>query len=86
MQYKEMLEKTTITIIGICKGVSEYVNKDKKSYFSVDVEVKDTKMPVNVRLPENFNRAALGQYELVKIPVCIKPSWDRMGIVLEALV
>lgn len=85
MNYKDLLAKTSVVVTGICKGVNEYVNAEKKSFWSVDLEILGTKMPVNVRLPEKFNRASLLEYEVVKINCQIKPSFDKKGIVLEAL-
>lgn len=86
MNYKELLSKTSVIVIGINKGLNEYVNDKKVSYWSVDLEVLGTKMPVNVRLPAEYNRAALVEYDLCKIPCVIKPSFDKKAIVLEALV
>jgi len=86
MQYKEMLEKTMCLVVGIVKGLNEYVNKDKKSYWSVDLEVKGTKSPVNVRLPDNFDRSKIVEYELVKLQCVFRDSFDRKSKVLEALV
>lgn len=85
MQYKEMLEKTVVMVVGICKGLNEYISDKQKSYWSVDLEIKGTKMPVNIRLPENFNRQAFKEYELVKVSCVIKPTFDRKGIMLEAV-
>jgi len=84
MQYKEMLDKTCCLLVGIVKGLNEYVNAEKKSYWSVDLEVKGTKMPVNVRLPDGFERSKLVEYEIAKFQCVIKPSFDKKGIVLEA--
>lgn len=85
MQYKEMLEKTAVLIVGICKGINEYVNDKQVSYWSVDLEIQGTKMPVNVKLPTAFNRSVLKEYELAKLQCLIKPSFDKKGIVLEAI-
>lgn len=84
--YQELLEKSGIQIIGIVKSVNEFTSqKNGKVYFSVDVEAKGTKMPINIKLPENFNRAALQCYELTKLMVRIMPGFDRKGIELHAI-
>jgi len=86
MQYQEMIAKTMIVVVGIVKGINEYVNKEKVSYWSVDLEVKGTKMPVNIRLPEKFDRSKLVEYQLTKLECVVKPSFDKKGIVIEAIV
>lgn len=86
MNYKEMIEKTGLQIIGLCKGVEEYVKKDTgKCYYSVDVEIKGTKMPVNIKLPEGYNKSNLKPFELVKLDCIIIPSFDRKGIQILAV-
>lgn len=81
---REALEKTGIQIIGICKGVSEYVGKTR-TYYSVDLECKGTKMPINVRLPEGFDRSKLPDYELVKLMCKIMPSYDKKAVEIHAI-
>lgn len=85
MNYKEMLDKTCCKVAGICKGVNCYTSDAKKDYWSVDLEIQGTKMPVNIRLPEGFPREKLIDYELALLTVCIKPSFDKKGIILEAI-
>jgi len=85
MNYKELIEKTGLQIIGLCKGVEEYVKKETgKCYYSVDVEIKGTKMPVNIKLPEGYNKSHLKPFELVKLDCVIIPSFDRKGIQILA--
>lgn len=85
MQFKEMIDRTGLKITGICKGVNEFISKEQKAYYSVDVEIKGTKMPVNVKLPADFNRTVLKVYELVELSCIIMPSFDKKGIQLVAL-
>jgi len=85
MQYKEMLEKTSCLVQGIVKSVNEYVNKDKKSFWSVDLEVKGTKSPVNIRLPDYFDRSKLVEYELARFSVAFVDSFDKRSKVMVAL-
>lgn len=85
MQYKEMLEKTSCLIQGIVKGVNCYVNKDNKSFWSVDLEIKGTKSPVKIRLPEHFDRSKLQEYELARFSVAFVDSWDKQSKVMVAL-
>lgn len=85
MQYKEMLEKTSCLVQGIVKSINEYVNKDKVSYWSVDLEVKGTKSPVNIRLPSNFDRSKLAEYELARFSVCWVDSFDKRSKVMVAI-
>jgi hypothetical protein len=88
MEYAEMLGKTQIAIVGICKGVNEYVSKKSvppKIYFSVDVEVAPSKNPVNIKLPDNFDRLKLKLYDLCQIKCEIKPSYDKRSIEIHAL-
>jgi len=86
MQYKEMIEKTACLVIGIVKGVNEYVNKEGKSYWSVDLEVKGTKSPINVRLPLQFDRSKLVEYDIAKFSCKFQDSFDKKSKVLEAIV
>jgi len=86
MNYKELIEKTGLRILGICKGVNEYVQKETgKCYYSVDVEIKGTRMPVNVKLPEGYNKSKLVPFDMVQLDCCIQPSFDRKGIQILAL-
>lgn len=86
MNYKDMVEKTGLLITGICKGVNEFVQRDTgKCYYSVDVEIKGTRMPVNIKLPEGFDKSKLIPFDLVNISCCIQPSFDRKGIQILAL-
>lgn len=79
-----MLSKTGVQILGICKGINSYVGKEK-TFWSVDLEVQGTRMFVNVRLPEGFNRSVFNLYELTKLNVRIVPTFDKKGIQLEAI-
>ena len=81
--FKEMLEQTKINIVGICKGVNVYKGKDKE-YHSVDLEIKGTKMPVNIKLPDNYDERKLVDYELVNLRCIVKPSFDKKAIELHA--
>lgn len=81
--YKETMAKTGAVIHGLCRGVSMYQGKEK-AYWSVDVDVKSTKLPVNIRLPESFNRASLQEGELVKISVCFRPAFGGKGLEIHA--
>ena len=85
MQLKEMLAKTKIEVVGICKGINEYISDKGVTYWSVDVECRGTKMPINIKLPQGYNRLPLVEYDLVTIPCIVKPSFDKKGIYLEAL-
>lgn len=86
MEYKDMLEKTGLPVIGICKGVNEYVQRDTgKCYYSVDVEIKGTRLPINIKLPEGYVKSKLIPFELVAIPCSIQPTYDRKGIRIVAL-
>jgi len=85
MQYKEMLEKTSCLVQGIVKSVNCYTNKDSKSYWSVDLEVRGTKMPINIRLPEDFDRSKLAEYELARFSVCFIDSFDKRSKVMVAI-
>lgn len=82
---QEMIEKTSIKVDGICKGVNEFVSQKGVSYWSVDVEVKGTRMPINIKLPANFKKESLRTYELCSLLVTIKPGFDRKGIELHAM-
>lgn len=83
MEYKEILSKTSLKIVGICKGVNKYVGKTKE-YYSVDLEVKGTKMPVNVKLGDDFKRETLKDYELVVLDVVVMPAFDKRYFELHA--
>lgn len=86
MNYKDMIEKTSLKITGICKGVNEYIQKDTgRAYYSVDLEIKATRMPVNVKLPDGYNKSKLVPFDLVEILCSIQPSFDRKGIQIVAL-
>lgn len=85
MNIKEMIDKTGIVIVGLVKTVNEYVSDKKVSYWSVDVECKGTRLPVNIKLPHNFDRSKFKEYELVKVQCCMKPSFDRKSNDLEAI-
>lgn len=86
MQYKEMVEKTGMTLVGICKSLNEYIQKDTgKCFYSVDVEIKGTRGPVNIKLPAGYPMISLKPYELVSLSCIIKPSFDKKGITIEAV-
>lgn len=80
-----MLEKTSCLVQGIVKSTNCYVNKDGKHFWSVDLEVKGTKMPINIRLPENFDRSKLAEYELARLAVSFIDSFDKRSKVMLAL-
>lgn len=86
MNYKDMIEKTALRLIGICKGVNEYIKPDTgQAFYSVDVEIKGTRMPVNVKLPNGYNKSKLIPFEIIQLDCAIIPSYDRKGIQLQAL-
>lgn len=86
MNYKDMIEKTGLKVSGICKGVNEYIQKETgKAYYSVDLEIKGTRMPVNIKLPDQYNKSHLIPFEIVHLACCVQPSFDRKGIQLVAL-
>lgn len=86
MQYKEMVEKTGLRIVGICKGVNEFIKAETgRCYYSVDVEIKGTRMPVNIKLPDQYNKSELKPCELVQLDCVIIPSFDRKGIQIQAV-
>ena len=69
-------DKTSLTCVGIVWQVAEYVNKEKKSYWSVDLLVKGQKGMLNVKLPENYDRSKLNEGSLVSIPVFFRSGKD----------
>ena len=79
-----MLEKTSCLVQGIVKAIKVYVNKDGKSFWSVDLEVKGTTAPVNIRLPADFDRSKLVEYELARFSVIFVDSWDKQSKVMVA--
>ncbi len=86
MNYKDMVEKTGLRIVGICKGVNEYVQRDTgRCYYSVDVEIAGTKGSINVKLPAGYDKAKLIPYDLVQLSCSIQPTFDRKGIRIVAL-
>ena len=86
MQIKEAMDKTGMVIAGLVVGVSEYVSrKTGASHWSVDLTVKGCKQAVNVRLPQDYPVMTLVEYELVKLPVTVRPNWNRSGIELLAV-
>jgi len=86
MDLKEMIEKTGIIVQGINKGIQEFVSqKTGKRYYSVDVEVKGCRLPINISLPETYKISSLVQHELVKLNCIIKPGFDGKGIKIEAV-
>ena len=85
MDYKELIQKTGVVCVGIVKSVNEYVSDKGRSYWSVDLECKGTKFPVNVRLPQGFPIQGLKEFELTKLAVTVQPTFDRKGIQLVAL-
>jgi len=85
MNIKELMAKTKIIIIGLCKGVNKYDSKNGKTYYSVDVEVQGTKSPINIKLPDEFDRSKFLDYELVQLNCMIRPGYDNKGIELRAI-
>ena len=86
MTYKESLEKTAIVVQGIVKGINEFTPKDsEKTFYSVDLEIKGTRLPVTVKLSDEYDRSQLNDFELAKIHCCIRPTFDRKGIQLYAV-
>lgn len=65
------VSKTSIIASGVVWAVSEYISKEKKSYFSVDLLIKDHKNMVNIKLPENYDKSILkvGQNVVIQIKV-----------------
>lgn len=82
---RKMLDQTSVVVTGICKGVNEFAGKTK-TYWSVDLDVKGTKQCVNVRLPDNYDRTKLQDYEVVRIICKVMPSFDKKAIELHAIV
>lgn len=86
MDYKALLEKTGILIAGIVKGLNEFTSqKTGKTYYSVDLEIRGVRFPVTVKLPENYNRSQLKEYELAKIGCIVRPGYENKGIELHAI-
>lgn len=85
MQFKEVMDKTGVFIAGVVIGVNEFVSQKGRSYWSVDLSVKGCKAAVNVRLPTGYPINTLVEYELAKLPVTIRPNFNKTGIELEAI-
>lgn len=86
MTIKEMMDKTKIVIIGLCKGVNEYHSqKNNNIYYSVDVEVQGTKNPINIKLPPDYDRNKLVEYDLVQLNCSIRPGFEGKGIEIRAI-
>lgn len=85
MEMREAMEKTGAIVAGLVVGVNEYISKKTGvSYWSVDLTVKGCKQAVNVKLPAGYPVNTLHEYELVKLPVTIRPNYQRNGLELEA--
>ena len=86
MEMKEAMEKTGVLVLGLVVGVNEYISKKTGlSYRSVDLTVKGCRQAVNVKLPPGYPVNTLHEYELVKLPVTIRPNYQRTGLELEAV-
>jgi len=73
----EMLAKTQCVIVGIVKAVETQTFKSGFQKTSASVEVKGTKAPIEVVLPEDFDCSKLQVYELCKLNVLIKPHYKN---------
>lgn len=87
ISYAEVLSQTSVVVTGVLKSVNAYESKDK-TYWSLDVEVKGTRNPIVVRLPQKSNLQTEMQskiYTLISLPCCVKPTFGGKGYDLEAL-
>lgn len=86
MNYKEMLTKTGMQIVGICKELTSFTPKDgDKTFYSVFLEIQGCRQPVKVKLPDDFNHSQLKEYELCKMACIVKPSFNGKSIDLVAV-
>lgn len=85
MNYQELIQKTGVVSIGIVKSVNEYVSTKGRSYWSVDLECKGSKFPINVGLPQGYPLSGLKEFELIKLSLAVVPTFDLKGRRLVAL-
>lgn len=87
MDLKTLYKKTGIKITGVVKGINSFPSKKTdKTYWSVDLDVAETRLPINVKLPEEYDRGKLNEYEIVELQCKLMPTFDRKGIEIHALV
>lgn len=83
---KELIKKTGNRMIGICKGVNEFVSKKNgATYWSVDLEVKGSKNAINIQLPDGFDRSVFREYELCQVDLCVERAFQSSGYKLTAI-
>lgn len=85
--FKQQMAKTGCKVVGLLRCKNEYVQKTTGRVFhSVDLDIQGTKLPVNVKLNENFNRAALPEDgELVSLVLGFRPGFGGKGYDVEAI-
>lgn len=76
---QKMLDETSVKVVGIVKSINEYVQKEtKKSYWSVDVEVKGHKNLLTLKLPDRPSED-VKMYDIKTFAVQIRPGYQGKG-------
>ena len=83
---KKVYDKTGIRITGVVKGVNSYTSKKTgETYFSVDLDAKGSRLPINIKLPQGYDQTPFAEYEIVEVDCKIMPTFDKKGIEIHAI-
>lgn len=86
MNFAETMSKTGIAIQGLVRSVNEYTSeKTKKVYYSVDVDVKETRLPVNIKLPLEYDRSKIIEGEVQRFNCKFQAAYGGKGLEIVAL-
>ena len=85
MELREMMSKTGMQIVGVVRSINTYVSKENKSYYSVDLDIAGCRQPINIALPESYDKSKLVECDLTKIALVVVPSFDKKNIKLQAI-
>lgn len=84
--YKEMMAKTGCRIIGFVRSINEYVQKDTgKKFYSVDVDIREVRLPVNIKLREGYPIESIPEGELCQFNCQFRPSFGGKGLEVVAV-